>query len=289
MLSLGNEDATAFASIGLRTAAVSIMKKRVVSSDGPAGGLNEVFGFTGPEIIRRNNPSSGNVNGTIVATTRFTVNSALNVQKPTSYLNQLSSLNVMSGNLELLSNAAVSIETNLLLNGGALSVTKGQRLNIARTLVRAATFLLMLMPEISPKVIDGNVPLSVNLGTIPFNVSQIVVPVANFSRMIGNFGSIQITPAPGRKRSVIVTENGITCTSTLQNPTLSSSFSSSLSVVVSVSNVCTPSNVVQTNVVPTNPVVTGTGTGPAPTTPAQQQQQSNELSTGAIVGIAVGE
>ncbi len=233
--------------------AVNIVKRAQIG-DGRTGTILKIFGIAGPERVAINSPvSSGDVLGSAAAFSgTWTVSSALAIRKPTAFLRQISSLNVFGATLVMQRTASCQIETNLFFNGSpSFTAAKGQVLNISNALI-----------------IDGNVRLLVDLGPIPFNTSSIVVSIANFSRRSGQFSSVAIVPG-ARKRSIPVTENGVTCVATLGQPQQSYS-SSSLSVTVSVTNVCAPTNG-GSNINNTNTATS-----------------SSELSTGAIVGIAIG-
>jgi hypothetical protein len=89
----------------------------------------------------------------------------------------------------------------------------------------------------------------------PFNVSFINITIANYSQVLGQFGTvIFIEP---NVRSVISSVNGSTCTATVGAPQTTYG-SSTLTVTASVSNQCS------------------------------ETRDSSTLSTGAIIGIAVG-
>ncbi len=215
----------------------------------------DILGSTGPQIVAPNSflQNLGTVNGSIVVgpSEMIVVSSVLNIVPPKAYFPQLGSLQSFGGSVVLNQFASVQVALNLYLDGGGgLSVSSGHSLIIGNALV-----------------MENSAPLQVNFGVVPFNVSQLTMIVANYSRVVGTFGSVSVTPT--RRRSVAVTQGSFTCIATLGQP-VANYGSSSLSVTVSVSNVCTDSN----------------GGGLPSGSPSSSS--SSELSPGAIAGIAIG-
>jgi hypothetical protein len=213
------------------------------------GGLVTVLGSAGPQIVQVNpvSQNSGVVNGSVSVfnSEMFTVSGSLTIVAPEPYFPQLGSLLSFGGSIVLTQNANVRVSTNLYLDGGGggLAVTLGHKLVIDNALIVENS---------------TSVPLLVSVDTIPFNATQIVVVVANYSRMVGRFGSVSVTSS--RRRDVkAVTDGGVTCVATIGQASADYG-ASSLVVIAPVTNECS--------------------SGAA--------NLNSQLSTGAIVGICIG-
>jgi len=213
-----------------------------VSNLNLTGGLITTYGAASPQLVGRNSFSDndGIVNGTLIVDRGqfLDVARGLAVQNPLPQLKQLGSIESHGGNIRVGNSAIVQAETNMYLKATALTVGIDSVIAIQKNLV-----------------IEPDSRLTIDLSqNFPFNVSFINITVANYSRVSGQFQSVNfIEPV---RRAVVSSLNGTTCVGVISQPQTNYG-SSTLTVTASVTNQCSE-----------------TGSG--------------GLSTGAIIGIAVG-
>jgi hypothetical protein len=187
------------------------------------GGLITTYGAASPHVVVRNTfaENTGLVNGTIYINTTqiLSVTNELVVLNPLTFLKQLGSIESVGGSIVLSNTASVRTETNMYLGASALTVGIDSVISINQNLV-----------------IESDSTLRIDLSSnFPFNVSFINITVANYSQVLGQFGTVLFIQP--NQRSVISSVNGSTCTATVGAPQTTYG-ASTLTVTASVTNEC---------------------------------------------------